>query len=193
QTRSKRDWSSDVCSSDLVKGTKTGTTTDENGTFSLSLTGEGQTLVFSFVGYQKKEVPINGRTTLNVVLREEVVEMDDIVVVGYGSQRRQDLTGSISSISATEIQNKSITSAEQALQGQVAGVQVIKNAGAPGGGSTVRTRRPNSSRAGNNPLSVVDGLPMGGGPSPTQSPLAMINPQDIVSIEVLKDASATAI
>src|SRR5699024_11346124 len=89
QTRSKRDWSSDVCSSDLVKGTKTGTTTDENGTFSLSLTGESQTLVFSFVGYQKKEVPINGRTTLNVMLREEVVEMDDIVVVGYRSEERR--------------------------------------------------------------------------------------------------------
>src|SRR5699024_1639184 len=177
----------------LVKGTKTETTTDENGTFSLSLTGESQTLVFSFVGYQKKEVPINGRTTLNVMLREEVVEMDDIVVVGYGSQRRQDLTGSISSISATEIQNKSITTAEQAVQGQVAGVQVIKNSGAPGGGSTVRIRGTNSIRAGNNPLYVVDGLPMGGGSSPTQSPLAMINPQDIVSIEVLKDASATAI
>jgi len=177
----------------VVKGTQTGTTTDEEGVYSLTLTEEDQTLVFTFVGYQKKVVPVKGRTSIDILLQEEVVEMNDIVVIGYGSQRRQDLTGSISSVSSSDIENQSITSVQEALQGQIAGVRVIRNSGAPGGGATVNIRGVNSIRAGNNPLYVIDGMPIGGGSSPSQNPLALVNPQDIASIEVLKDASATAI
>ncbi|MCW9708709.1 SusC/RagA family TonB-linked outer membrane protein [Fodinibius salsisoli] len=178
----------------LVKGTQNGTTTNEDGHFSLTLSTQKEpVLSFSFIGYETEEIAVDGRRTINVVLKKEVEEMEDIVVVGYGSQRKQDLTGSISSVSATDIHKQSVTSAEEALQGQIAGVQVTKNSGAPGGGSTVRIRGTNSIRAGNNPLYVIDGLPIGGGSSPSQNPLSLINPQDIVSIEVLKDASATAI
>lgn len=177
-----------------IKDTKKGTTTDEKGQYSLDTSTEDDViLVFSFVGYQAKEVPVDGRTTIDVSLQKEVEEMDDIVVVGYGSQRRQDLTGSVSSISSDDIQKQSISSAEQALQGQISGVEVTRNSGAPGGGSTVKIRGTNSIRAGNNPLYVIDGMPVGGGSSPSQNQLSLINPQDIVSIEVLKDASATAI
>jgi TonB-linked SusC/RagA family outer membrane protein len=178
----------------LLKGTQRGTTTDAKGRYSLKIpTGEGPVLSFSFVGYKTQEVAVEGRQTIDIILKKEVAEMDDVVVVGYGTQRRQDLTGSVSSVSSTDIQKQSVTSAEEALQGQISGVQVTKNSGAPGGGSTVRIRGTNSIRAGNNPLYVIDGLPIGGGSSPSQNPLSLINPQDIVSIEVLKDASATAI
>lgn len=177
----------------LVKNTKRGTTTNKNGRYNIEVSGDQKTLVFSFVGYQTKEVPVDEKTTIDVQLQKKVSQLEDVVVVGYGSQRRQDLTGSVSSISASDIENQSITSPQQALQGKVAGVQVVKNSGAPGGGSTVRIRGTSSIRAGNNPLYVIDGLPIGGGSSPSQNPLSLINPQDIVSIEVLKDASATAI
>ncbi|HLR31576.1 MAG TPA: SusC/RagA family TonB-linked outer membrane protein, partial [Fodinibius sp.] len=177
-----------------IKDTQKGTTTDKKGRFAIDITsGDSNTLVFSFVGYQTREVPIDGKTNIDISLQKEVEEMEDIVVVGYGSQRRQDLTGSVSSVSAGDFENQPITSADQAMQGQISGVQVTRNSGAPGGGSTVRIRGTNSIRAGNNPLYVIDGMPVGGGSSPSQNPLSLINPQDIVSIEVLKDASATAI
>ncbi|SHF19286.1 TonB-linked outer membrane protein, SusC/RagA family [Fodinibius roseus] len=178
----------------LLKGTKRGTTTDKQGHYSLEVSAEReQILSFSFVGYETREVPVQGREKIDVTLKKEVTEMEDVVVVGYGNQRRQDLTGSVSSISAADIQNESVTSPDQLLQGRVAGVRVTRNSGAPGGGSTVRIRGVSSLRAGNDPLYVIDGLPVGGGSSPDQNPLSLINPQDIVSIEVLKDASATAI
>ena len=177
----------------LVKDTKNGTTTDKDGHYTIDVSTDQKTLVFSFVGYETKEVAIEGKTTIDVQLQKKVAQLEDVVVVGYGSQRREDLTGSISSISASDIEKQSITSPQEALQGQIAGVRVTKNSGAPGGGSTVRIRGTSSIRAGNNPLYVVDGLPISGGSSPSQNPLSLINPQDIVSIEVLKDASATAI
>ncbi|MDR8390669.1 SusC/RagA family TonB-linked outer membrane protein [Aliifodinibius sp. S!AR15-10] len=177
----------------LIKGTKEGTTTDEKGRYTIEVPANKSTLSFSFLGYKTQEVAIDGKKTINVRLKREVEEMEDVVVVGYGTQRKQDLTGSISSVTANEIQDQNITSADQALQGRVAGVHVTKNSGAPGGGSTVRIRGTNSIRGGNNPLYVIDGMPIGGGSSPSQNPLSLINPQDIASIEVLKDASATAI
>ena len=177
----------------LAKNTQNGTTTDKDGQYTLKVSADQKTLVFSFVGYQTKEVPIEDKTNIDVQLQKKVSQLDDVVVVGYGNQRRQDLTGSISSISAGDIESQSITSPQQALQGQIAGLQVTKNSGAPGGGSTVRIRGTSSIRAGNNPLYVIDGLPISGGSSSSQNPLSLINPQDIVSIEVLKDASATAI
>src|SRR5699024_10249436 len=176
-----------------IKDTQEGTTTDKKGRFTIDIPPDNNNLVCSFVGFQTREVSIDGKTNIDISLQKEVEEMEDIVVVGYGSQRRQDLTGSVSSVSASDFENQPITSADQAMQGQISGVQVTRNSGAPGGGSTVRIRGTNSIRAGNNPLYVIDGMPVGGGSSPSQNPLSLINPQDIVSIEVLKDASATAI
>lgn len=176
-----------------VKGTNVGTSTNATGAYSLAVPATAQTLVFNFLGYKDKEVAINNRTTINVIMEAEVQQMDELVVVGYGSQYREDLTGSVSSISRDEIERQTVSSPEQLLQGQVSGVRVTKNTGAPGGGSTVRIRGVSSIRAGNDPLYVIDGLPVSGGTSQSESPLALINPQDIVSIEVLKDASATAI
>ncbi len=176
-----------------VKGTNIGTATDKTGAFNLKVPEGGEVLTFSLLGFQDKEVKINGRSQINVSLQEEVKELDQLVVIGYGSRYRKDLTGSVSSVSKATIEKQTVSSPEQLLQGQVSGVQVTKNSGAPGGGSTVRIRGVNSINAGNNPLYVIDGLPIGGGSSPDQNPLSLINPQDIVSIEVLKDASATAI
>ena len=176
-----------------VKGTNIGATTNSTGGYNIEAPPTAQTLVFIYVGYQTKEVTINNRSQINVIMEKEVQSLDELVVIGYGSQYRKDLTGSVSSISEEDIERQTVSSPEQLLQGQVSGVQVTKNTGAPGGGSTVRIRGVNSIQAGNDPLYVIDGLPVSGSSSQSESPLALINPQDIVSIEVLKDASATAI
>jgi len=170
----------------LAKGTTIGTITDVEGRYSLSVPDETQTLVFSSVGYQTREVDISGRTTIDLALAADVQALSEVVVVGYGTVKRSDLTGSVGSVSGEELNTVAQTSVDQAIQGRVAGVRVTQTSAEPGGGFSVRIRGTNSITAGNEPLYVVDGLP-------GTNPLNSLNPSDIESVEILKDASATAI
>ena len=182
----------------VVKGGTQGTSTDANGNFTLNAP-TGSTLVFSYVGYTRREVPVTGATTaFNVTLSEDAQALKEVVVVGYGTQERTSVTGAVASVSAREIAAQPVPDAAQALQGRAAGVQIVSNSGAPGGagGTSVRVRGITS--AGNNsPLYVVDGFPLptavDGNGNATGTELSTINPNDIESIDVLKDASATAI
>ncbi|WP_341224897.1 TonB-dependent receptor [uncultured Arcticibacterium sp.] len=195
----------------VVEGTSSGTTSDENGNFSLNLPRNASNLIFSFIGYVNQTIPINGKSVFNVTLTEDDSQLEEVIVVGYGTQRKSDLTGSVSSVSAEELTASPITSMEQGLQGRVAGVNITSNSGAPGGGVSVKIRGTTSILNGNEPLYVIDGFPITGqsqfstnagrgydnstGTDYTvnQNPLASLNPSDIESIEVLKDASAAAI
>jgi TonB-dependent starch-binding outer membrane protein SusC len=187
-----------------IKGTGTGTVTDMNGAFALNAPGNA-TLVFSFIGYTNQEVPINNRTTINIQLREDVEQLSEVVVVGYGVQEKRDATGAVASVKAEDFNQGVIASPEQLIQGKTAGVQITQNSGEPGGGINIRVRGTSSVRGGNNPLFVVDGVPLSGedvspsgpdfgrGGSSPRNPLNFLNPNDIASIDILKDASATAI
>lgn len=186
----------------LIKGTTNGTTTDVQGNYSLEVENENATLVFSFIGYQSQEVQVSSRTVINVSMVPDVTSLAEVVVVGYGTVNKRDLTGAISSISSEQLKEVPITSLEQGIQGKVAGVHVTQASSAPGGGITIRVRGGTSINAGNEPLYVIDGFPVYNDASMAPStvdegvppnPLSSINPNDIESIEVLKDASATAI
>ncbi|MFN4000383.1 SusC/RagA family TonB-linked outer membrane protein [Algoriphagus sp.] len=169
----------------LLKGTTTGTTTDLDGKYSISGPANG-VLVFSFIGYNPIEETIGNRGQINVSLRPDLSDLEEVIVVGYGTVKKSQLTGAISSVGTKEIQELPITDARQALQGRAAGVDVTQAGSKPGSAPQVRIRGRRSFNASNEPLYVVDGIPTVGG-------LDDINPQDITSMEVLKDASATAI
>ncbi len=169
----------------LVKGTTTGTATDLDGNYSLSA-NESQVLVFSFIGFVTQEITVANQSMINVSLKLDLSDLDEVIVVGYGTQKKSQLTGAISSVGSKEIQELPITDARQALQGRAAGVDVTQAGSKPGAAPQVRIRGRRSFNASNEPLYVVDGIPTVGG-------LEDINPQDITSMEVLKDASATAI
>ncbi|MGI4871690.1 MAG: SusC/RagA family TonB-linked outer membrane protein [Janthinobacterium lividum] len=173
----------------LVKGTSQGTGTDANGGYMLQVPA-GATLVFSYVGFVKQEKAVSG-PTLDVALLENANDLTEVVVVGYGTQQRQDVTGAVSSVNAQQIASQPVPDVSQALQGQAAGVTVTQNSGAPGGagGTAVRVRGITSAGY-NAPLYVIDGFPL---PSNDENQLNAISPNDIESIDVLKDASATAI
>lgn len=175
----------------LVKETKAGTVTDMDGKFSIRI-AKGQTLVVSYIGYNSKNIKYTGKATVEVELTEDAATLDEVVVVGYGVMKRSDLTGSVVSVGTNEIKKSVITSVDQALQGRAAGVQVTQNSGSPGGGISVSIRGVNSLN-GNEPLYVIDGVAIDGQTNGNSSALSSINPSDIVSMEVLKDASATAI
>lgn len=179
----------------LVKGTSIGASTDQSGNFELEAPSLQDTLVVSFIGYQSQEVLINGRTEIGIQLTPEAIMGEEMVVVGYGTQRRQDLTGSISSTNAQDLQESESTSFDEALQGRVAGMRVVQSSGAPGAEAIIRIRGRTSVQGNNQPLYVIDGVPIGRGGegAGTTNPLATISPSDIESIDVLKDASATAI
>ncbi len=166
-----------------VKGSTIGTNTSTDGSYSISVP-DGATLVFSSVGYETQEIPVNGRTEVNVVLQNSTKLIDQVVVVGYGTQRRRDLTGSISSVSGSEITKQPVQTATQAIQGKVAGVQIIVS-GEPNSNPTVRLRGTGSTLAGANPLYVVDGV--------LTDDIRNVNSADIISMDILKDASSTAI
>ena len=169
-----------------VKGTKTGTVTDNNGNYAINVSANG-VLVFSGVGFVMKEMPVNNQSTINVQLVADIQSLQQVVVVGYGTQRRRDLTGSVASVSAAQIEKVPVTTVDQALQGRAAGVQVVNNDAAPGGNISVLIRGVGSlASGGNTPLYVVDGYPVTGG-------INNLNPNDIATIDILKDASATAI
>ncbi|MEK7719333.1 MAG: TonB-dependent receptor plug domain-containing protein, partial [Bacteroidota bacterium] len=169
----------------IVKGTTTGTITDVNGEYRLETTPQA-TLVYSFIGYQSREIPVQNRTAINVLLQEQSVSVDEVVVVGYGTQKVKDLTSSISTLKSEELAKTPSSQAMQALQGKVAGLQVVSS-GAPGDSPTIRLRGIGSYPGKNNeaPLYVVDGMFFDN--------IDFLNPSDIASISVLKDASAAAI
>lgn len=185
----------------LIKDSQTGATTDESGKYAIEIADRPATLVFSFVGYISQEIAVGNQTSIDVVLKQDDKLLNEVVVVGYGVVKKRDLTGSVASIGSTELKEQPVSSFNQALQGRVAGVQVTNSSNAPGGGITIRVRGGNSISASNDPLYVIDGFPVTN-PDPASgannsvvypNPLAAINPNDIESIEVLKDASATAI
>ncbi len=185
----------------LVKNTVTGTTTTEEGTYSLNVPTDKSILVYSFIGYVTQEVPVNGKTTIDISLVEDLQNLEQVVVVGYGTVKKSDLTGSVVSVSSTDLKAVPVATFDQALQGRAAGVQVVQSSGAPGGGTNIRIRGTSSVNASSEPLYVIDGMLINsnsgetsiGGRGPATNPLATINPSDIESIEILKDASATAI
>ncbi|WP_339925597.1 TonB-dependent receptor [uncultured Cyclobacterium sp.] len=176
-----------------VQGTTKGTVTDLDGNFSITVP-ESSTLVVSFIGYQPQTIKISNQTVLNIKLSQDASALEEVVVIGYGTQRKSDLTGSVGSVGASELSERPSPSLNQALAGRVAGVQVNVNSGRPGGRTNVRIRGFSSINSSNNPLYVVDGvmLPMGN-QAQASNAIDYINPNDIVSVEVLKDASSTAI
>src|SRR5258708_5717182 len=177
----------------LIKGTSTGTATDNNGDYRLNDVDENGTLLFSFNGYVTQEVPINNRTTINIVLALDLNSLQEVVVVGYGTQEKKDVTGSVGTISGKEVASLPVASVDQALQGKLAGVFVSTNSGEPGGGVSIRVRGMGGFGA-SEPLYVIDGVIITYNDSNTSyNPLATLNMADIESINVLKDASASAI
>ncbi len=192
----------------VVKGSNLGTISDVNGRYSIDVPDKNAVLIFSFLGYKTQEIAVNGRSQIDVIMQVSSEELDEVVVVGYGTMRKSDLTGAVVSVGEDELKTKITSSLDQALQGRAAGVLVTNNSGQPGGGVSIRIRGASSINSDNEPLYVIDGVPIsgaadetamgfnwaGGGSGQTAiSALATINPNDIVSIEVLKDASATAI
>lgn len=180
----------------VIKGTSTGVNTDLQGTYKISANSDA-ILIFSFIGMESKEVPVNGRSKIDVELGYDISQLSEVVVVGYGSQIKEDLTGNIANVSGEDIQNIAVPSFEQAIQGRTAGVQITSQNGKVGGGINIRVRGSSSITASNEPLYVIDGVPM---TSENQSvtnaatnPLSDLNFNDIESIDILKDASASAI
>ncbi len=167
-----------------VQGTTTGTSTGPDGTYELTVSSLQDTLVFSFIGYETQTVPISGRTTIDVAMQSAAISGDEVVVVGYGTQQRSLVTGSISSVQADEIGELPITRAEEALEGQTAGVSVLPTSGSPGAGMQVRIRGTGSNQN-SQPLYIVDGMRTGD--------INHLSPNDIESMEVLKDAASAAI
>ncbi len=169
----------------LIRGTQMGTVTDTQGGYSIQNVPDGAVLVFSYLGYETQEVPVGNQTRINVTLEQDTQAIGDVVVVGYGSMQKKDLTGSVSQVQSEDLQDLAVTRVDQALSGKLAGVQVLSVSGEPGAAPQIRVRGVGSISAGTQPLYVIDGFP--------GDNLAMINPNDIASIDVLKDASATAI
>lgn len=178
----------------LAKGTNIGTQTGTDGSFSLSVPQSVRTLVISSLGFATKEVAV-GAGAVNVTLESDISSSgDDVVVVAYGTARKKDLTGSVSTVTAKDFQKGVIGSPEQMISGKVPGVSIISGGGQPGGGSQIRIRGGSSLNASNDPLIVVDGVPLSGdGIGGSPNPLSLINPNDIESFTVLRDASAAAI
>lgn len=190
----------------LIKGTSQGTITDIDGNYTISA-NDTDVLVFSFVGFSNTEVPVSSITgnNFNLALEEDVQALSEVVVIGYGSQEKRDATGAVASVKAEDFNMGVISSPEQLIQGKTAGVQITQASGEPGAGVNIRIRGTSSVRAGNNPLFVVDGVPLssaevsaggidaGRGESAARNPLNFMNPNDIASMDILKDASATAI
>ncbi len=181
----------------VIKGTTNGTVTDAEGKYSLSVPATGSSLVFSFIGLKTTEISVGERTMVDVSLESDIKQLSEVVVVGYGTQIKQDLTGNIASVKGDLVQNIPVPTFEQALQGRAAGVFIEAGNGKLGQGIKVRVRGSSSVSAGNQPLYVVDNIPITSGDQSNSNaatnPLTDINPNDIESIQILKDASAAAI
>ncbi|MEC7263198.1 MAG: TonB-dependent receptor [Bacteroidota bacterium] len=204
----------------IEKGTTNGVQTDFDGNFSLAVSDKNAVLVVSYIGFSSKEVNVEGKSAINIILQESAAALDEIVVIGYGSVKKSDLTGAVSSLKAEDMNPGANVSVDQMLQGRAAGVQISQSSSEPGGGLSIRVRGASSINAGNEPLYVIDGFPIdnssnlsgaglssspedatGGGIAggaignniSPRNPLNSLSPSDIESIEILKDASATAI
>jgi len=190
----------------LVKGTTIGITTDMDGKFQLSVPVDAKTLVVSFIGMKAQEMVLTGKTTFMVALEEEAYAIDEVVAVGYGTQRKSDQTGATDRLTSEKMNKSIATSPAEMMQGRISGVNITQNNGEPGAGMTVRIRGTNSIRSGQEPLYVIDGVPLdnaditpnggtaaGINESGNKNPISFLNPEDIESIDILKDASSTAI
>lgn len=180
----------------LVKGTTIGTATDIDGKYSINVPAGSNVLVFTFVGLTSQEVNIGNRSTINVALESDITALSEVIVTGYGTQPKREVTGAVSSVKGDAIQNLPLQSFDRALQGRASGVQVRSSNGLPGGAVNIRIRGVGSINAGNEPLFIVDGVQLNNqsNASFTQSnPLAFLNPNDIESMEILKDAASAAI
>ena len=188
-----------------AKGSTQGTSTDASGKFSINVPNSVNALIVSSVGYTSLEIDITGKTTIDISLTSLASSLNEIVVVGYGTSRRKDLTGSVASVSSKDFIKGPVTNPDQLLIGKVSGLQIINSSGQPGAATIVKIRGNNSIRSGNTPLYVIDGIPLDGrsarpgysasgvGQTPDANPLIFINPSDIATIDILKDASASAI
>src|SRR5688572_18337617 len=191
----------------LVKGSTQGATTDANGKYQMAVPNSNAILTFSFIGFTSEERVVGNQTVVDVKMQEDIQSLQEVVVVGYGTVKKSDLTGSVTSIKADAFKDMPVTSVDQALQARAPGVNVTQSSSAPGGGLSVRVRGANSLISGSEPLYVIDGLPIypdnnsfgtggTGSAASNRQPgnaLASLNPNEIESIEVLKDASATSI
>ena len=177
----------------VIKGTTRGTTTDTEGNYQLVVPDQSVTLVFSFIGYTTQEITVGNRSALNVTLSGEDKALSEVVVVGYGTQNRRELTGSVSSLKTQTIKDQPVPNVVEGLAGRMPGVLIQQNTGAPGNAPSIKVRGLGSISAGNGPLIVVDGQPLNSGSQTNAGGLNQLNPNDIEKIDVLKDASATAI
>ena len=193
----------------VVEGTVKGTISDVNGNYSIELPAEKSVLKFSFVGFINQKIDVTNKRIVNVKMELETAGLDEVVVVGYGTMKKSDLSGASVSLSADKLKSAGMANLDQALQGRAAGVSAVSTSGQPGGAVSIRVRGQSTINAGAEPLYVIDGVPMtntrtsgselglgdalGNSPTTGISPLSKINPSDIVSMEILKDASATAI
>ncbi|RMB58561.1 SusC/RagA family TonB-linked outer membrane protein [Dokdonia sinensis] len=187
----------------VVKGTSNGATTDFDGNYTLNEVPSDAVLVFSYVGYASQEVAVAGRSVVNVAMASDNA-LDEVILIGYGSTTIKDATGSVTAVTSEDFNQGVISSPEQLIAGKSAGVQITETSGSPGAGINIRIRGASSVRGGNDPLFVVDGIPLSGGGAPApgglgvgggdaRNPLSFLNPNDIENISILKDASATAI
>lgn len=190
-----------------LKGTKIVVVTNGDGDYRISVPDGAGTLIFSYIGYERMEAVINSRTVINVTLKEIKSDLDEVIVVGYGTQTRRELTGSIASMKGEDIEKYNVNSFQSALQGRMAGVDMSESSGVPGAAVNIRIRGLSSINGSSGPLYIIDGNPVfsgnsGDGEDPVTSglptgtetnPLTDINPNDIESVEILKDAAATSI
>jgi len=183
-----------------IQGTTQGTITDANGKYELNISGAESILIFSYVGYITETIQVGQKTIIDISLVPDVKSLEEVVVIGYGTQKKSDLTGSVSSVKTLELQKTPMTSIDQGLVGRASGVQVTQTSGMPGAVASIRVRGSSSLQGGNEPLYVIDGFPVYSGTGfgetggkAQMSGLSTVNPADIESIEILKDASATAI
>ena len=189
-----------------IQGTGSGATTDLDGKYTITNLAQGNVLVFSFIGYLSQEIAYTGQSTIDVTLQPNVAELSEVVVIGYGTQEKKDVTGAMSTLTPKDFNQGVVTNPMELMQGRASGVQITPSSGEPGAAISVNIRGIGSIRSGNNPLFVIDGIPLSGGNaspgasdigdvggSQAKNPLNFLNPEDIESIDILKDASATAI
>lgn len=188
-----KDGSPVVNASIQIKGTQSGTSTDATGSFRINVENDNAVLVITSIGYTRQEVSVAGQAALDILLEALQGNLNEVVVVGYGTQRKKDLTGAVATVSSKDFVKGALQTPEQLIAGKVAGVQITTNSGAPGSGSRIRIRGGASLNASNDPLIVIDGVPVAGGVAGSANPLNLINPNDIENFTVLKDPSAAAI
>ncbi len=176
-----------------LKGASTSVLTDASGSFSLTIPDDRAVIVVSFVGYGSQEITVGSRTTLDVRLQPASSDLTQVVVMGYGTQSKRDVTGAVKSVKAEAFNRGIVNNPQQLIQGKVAGVNVVSASGEPGANNGITIRGPGCVRTGSTPLFVVDGIPLDNSGTGNGDPLNFINPADIESMDVLKDASATAI